>query len=104
MIGDDLIQAHDLKAAGVVIPTSMFVSVMEINHSNIIMPGQPTLPPMDPRIKFIAQCLIPTPKGPMAVNVVGDTKENALKGMRQAIKQAMSDFRYLSIEQVTLEV
>ena len=85
-------------------PTRMHVSVMEVNHSNIIMPGQPEMPPMDPRIKWIAQCLLPTPKGPMAVNVVGDTKENCLKGMKQAIKQALEDFRYLSIEQVTLEV
>jgi hypothetical protein len=82
----------------------VMVSVMEINHSPIIVPGRPARPQMDPRIKFIAQVLVPTPQGPVAAAVPATTREEAIEGIKQALPQMMRDFDYLSLEQFMVEV
>lgn len=82
----------------------LVVSIMEINHSNIVMPGQPAPPQIDPRIKFLGQFLMPGPQGPVGIGVTGETREEVIEKLKIAMPNVMRDFRYLSIEQFELEV
>ena len=59
---------------------------------------------MDPRIKFIAQVLIPTPQGPVAASMPAITRDEAIEGIKRMLPQMMRDFDYLSLEQLIVEV
>jgi len=80
----------------------LMVSIMELNHSNIVLPGQPPPPQLDPRIKFIGQFFMPGPQGPVGIGVVGETRDEVLEKLKIALPNVMRDFHYISIEQFEL--
>lgn len=88
----------------------VIVTIIELNHSNILIPGQPEMPPIDPRIKFLATVMVPGPLGPQgpmgpaSLAITGDSRENVLKGVRELMPKVMRDMRYASFEQFELEL
>ena len=92
------------EAAPVTPKCKMLVSIMEINHSNIVLPGQPEPVQLDPRIRFMGQFLMPGPQGHVGIGVVGATREEVVEKLKIALPNVMRDFRFLSIEQFELEL
>jgi hypothetical protein len=85
-------------------PSKVLASLVELNTSNLVLPGAPDRPSVDPNMKFLMICLLPTPNGQIPIAVGGPTQEAAKAAFKQALQRALMELSVISIQQMEVEV
>lgn len=80
------------------------ITVVQLNDSIIALPGQPPPPVVPKDQRFLAMYPMPSPQGFQMLVVSGATKENAVKGITQALQQTLAQNHLLGMEEVEVEL
>lgn len=89
---------------GVSKPSKVIATLVELNTSNLVLPGMPDRPAVDPNMKFLMICLLPTPQGQIPVVVGGPTQAAAESAFKAKLADALQQMSVVSMRQVEVEI
>lgn len=85
-------------------PSKVLATLVELNTSNLVLPGMPERPAVDPSMKFLLICMLPTPQGQIPIVAGGPTQAAAEAAFKDKLADALVQMSVVSMQQVEVEV